>query len=394
MLDQTTDLAGQLLHRLQQIVALPVFVKSASFSELQGDENLSPNAYACPGKRLFPCHSPAATWLSTGFFLQQKDGLQPDAAADIDKRLHKFAAYHNVTNAVETLRQKYADFTQLPEDERLDDSDYALVLKQGEQKKRYYPLRNSREVKQAGQYYLQYRDRLSYDMRRRFAAKLLEKAAQYGATLGEMEEPLLRASGQGAVSVQDAAELIYNRVQASRQGKPGRLGPIQTEMLKLAKMYLENPAKLRVPGILPQLAETVDQFDRHFKLTRYDEHFPRPEDGLFAVTKQAGERLLRDNVELTSGSLYRLEDLQVIKTATLRDALGDAYAEALSAAGENRINLEKAAEILPTLPRPDAQLFDVLCREHGISPWGKTAKANDYALDDAQLLELARTGRR
>jgi len=391
MFDQTTDLAGRLLHRLKQVVAFPGFVKSASVVELHGDDQLPIAAYAMPGSALLPCHTPAATWLSTAFFLEQKTAMDQTLVPDVDARLRRFALYHGIENEANLLRDKHAEFHALPEDERLADEDYALVVKQGDVTvKRYYPLRNTEEVSRAGQYYLQYRDSMPYAARQQFASRVLEKAAAYGADLKDAEEVLTRAAGQGAVVGTDVAEILYNRVQASRHGLAGALGNVQVGLLKLAKMYAEHPLKARVPGVLIQLAETLDRFDRTFKLAQYyGKGLPRPEDCLFAVTKHAMAKLVRDNVETTTGNLYRLADLETLKIAVVHEGMGADYAHALSSPGRPTIDLEKAAEVLPTLPRPDAQLFDVLCQENGIRPWGKTAAANPFQLDNQQLLELA-----
>lgn len=369
--DQTTDLSGRQTYRLCQLIGPPDFVKTASGTDLLGEGELPPHVFADPTRRLYPCHTKAATWLSAAFFFDQREDYPPKTAQRVEEALLKLAEYHGLGFSVKELAQKLAKFKTVPTEEALqslDDDSFGLVVTHPDgSKERRYPLRNGKEVQAAAGYLLQYRDRMPYAQRQQMAERILQKASQHAVALPEQEEPLQKLAGHGACSAQDAGELIFQHVQVSRKG-PGAWNPVQVEMLKLAKICLEKPSQLRAPGSRLRLAETVDAFDREFGLTSgYGEHFPRPEEVLFGLTGEKMASFVRDNVETTTGRLYTLGDLERIRIREIRDHLGDDYADNMTSDGIH-LDSEKAATVLKTMPRPDAQLFDRLCDEVGLLP--------------------------
>jgi hypothetical protein len=288
-----------------------------------------------------------------------------------------------MTKAFKQLQEKFAARDAMPAVDLLTDEDFALVL-DGE---RHFPMRNPLEVKAAADYHSKLRDaNAPLSLRREYASRVLEKAAHFGAKLTN-EDELTRTAGHGACSATTAAEVLLNRVKVAR-GRGGIDDP-QAELLKLARVIATKPSQVRSTGVMLKVADTLDQFDRTYHLTRhYGEGFPRPEDAFFAVTKEAMTSLVRDNVETASGSLYKLADLERLRVRDLRDAMGDEFADAVTADGLH-FNSEKAGSVVSKLSRPDAELFDVLCRENGVVAWARTGKSDTVELPREYLQMLA-----
>jgi len=92
---------------------------------------------------------------------------------------------------------------------------------------------------------------------------------------------------------------------------------------------------------------------------------------------------------LTSGSVYHDDDLAGVKLADVRDYLGTDLANAISSDGI-LVDTQKAAAVLPTLPRNDAEIFDQMVAELQIHPVMKTAGDRKWLSRDEVLQLMTR----
>jgi hypothetical protein len=386
MLDQTHDLSGQQLYRFEKLYEAPAFVKNADITTLCG-ESLPPDNYADPVNHLFPCHTPAATWASTAFFLEKKSQLNRKDVPIIETRLKQFATYHQISQAIDKLHEKVAAVNTGDSLTKLSDDDFALVVTTNNSKYRDYPLRNSSEVKKAADYLAKYRDVFPYPVRRDFADRVLQKAAAFGAELGEQHDYITRQAGYGACATKTAVAMLRERVSASQNG-PGELSDAQKEMLKLAQLLERKPSKLREPGMRVKLAHVVDDFDRNTKLNRsYGSRLQRPEDVLFELTQEKMAAAAAEHCSTITGNIYKLADIERINIATAREVLGDDFVAAVS--NGRFVDSEKAAAIIPTMDRGSAELFDKMMAEIGAMPLAKEASSRQSGLSRSYLMTLA-----
>lgn len=386
-MDQTRDLSGQQFYRLTRLYPPPEFVKKADIAALCGEADMAPDAYGDPIHRMYPCHSQAATWTSMTFFLDKKAEHKPKDAEVIEQRILRFADYHGIPNAISDLQKKASSLTKEGE-VTLSDEDFALVFTEGTDKQRHFPLRNSKEVKTAAAYLHKHRDYFPYLLRRDFADRVLNKAAQYGASLGDTNDYIERQAGHGACATKTAVDMLRDRVKAAQKG-PGPFSDIQKQLLVLADMFEQHPSKLREPGVRVKLANVVDDYDRATGLYRdYGEKLLRPEDTLFELTREKMASVLKDHCSTTTGNIYKLADVERIKIDDVRDNLGDELADALKSVGPF-VDSEKAAEIIPTMDRGLAETFDQLMISRGVRPMAKEASAEHVGLSRSYLRELA-----
>lgn len=371
--DQRSDKNGMDVWRLTKIVDPPMFVKTASETDRNGDDNLPMDAFADTRRQKFAVHTPAATWLSTAFFLMQKKAYRKGEAEMIDKRLDDYAAFHGISNATKYLRAKFAAWEN-PVEKPLTADDVALTVKHPDGKVEYFwPIRNPVEIKTAAAYLEKHRDTMPFEMRHEFATRLLEKAADCGLDTTKLTDSgksfageLEKMAGHGTCSISQAADACITRARAARRPAPGANSAVVEAFLKLAKACFARLASARQPATLLKLASVMDQFDRMHHLEKsWGPDFPRPEDVFFGLTKSALETFRNETVRTTTNKLYKQADLERLRVREIRDRLGDEYADDISEDGIH-VSGEKCAAVVPTMPRPDAVLFDRLCGEKGI----------------------------
>lgn len=390
-MDQTRDVSGQQLYRLTRLYGPPEFVKEAGVGDLCGGDELPPHVYGDPRRRLFPCHTPAACWTSAAFFLDKEAEFRDDAPLIWGRILH-CARVFGVDKSLAGLREKVAANVPSPDDD-LPDEDFALVSGRPDgTAERRYPLRNPAEVKRAAAYLAEHRDSFPYEDRREFADRVLQKAARMGVRLGgDEEEFLTKQAGHGACTAREAAELLLGRFHAVRMG-PGPAGELQKGILKLAEMVARTPSRLREPGMRVKLARTVDDFDRATGLAgKYGPALPRPEDVLFGLTREKMAQAAQEHTHTVTGNIYRLADLERVRVEDVRDLMGDDFARELTSDGL-RVDSEKAAAVVPTLPRGDAEMFDRLMRGVGVMPMAKEASSYSVGVGRDYLRQLAGQG--
>jgi hypothetical protein len=363
VLDQTLDLNGQEQYRLCQLYEAPAFVKQATVSQLVGPEAMPPHLCADQRHRRYPMHSKAATWMSSAFFYEKQAAMPRLEAAKIEARLMEAADFWSIATEVAGLKKRASELVR-DDLSRLSDEDFCWVMGN----ERQLPLRNAMEVRAAAEYIGKYRDEFTFPDRQKMARKVLQKAARYGAALGEFDDLMERLAGFGGCSASAAAQLVSNRAKLARASHPD----IAVELEKMAAMILADPKKARSPHCLAKVAETLDQLDRLLHIREYSEAVPRAEDALFVVTRKTASSFAGQHLSTTAGSVYDVDDVAKLRTRDVRSYLGDELATAVDADGIHTDPI-KLAEIIPTLPLGDARVFDELCKDRGIRTFAKEA---------------------
>jgi hypothetical protein len=164
---------------------------------------------------------------------------------------------------------------------------------------------------------------------------------------------------------------------------------------KIATELEQSPAVGFQPDTLVKLAETIDILDRKLRLRgRYTDVIPRPEDVIFSCTLSKMASDLERHVSTTTGKLYEKDAFSRVPLQELQDLFGSEFvAQVRTPFG--RVNPEKMAEVVSTLPRPDANLLDAVLQQNGIYPTATrevTAGFSDVELAKAAMDYAGVTG--
>lgn len=391
-LDQTGDINGQQLYRLSKLYALPPFVKKASSDDIYGNDQLETHQFADPTTRSFPCHTGPATYVSTLFFMDKRAEMNSERAEFIDSRLDDFAFVYGINERITHLKHKLASATPKDNISELSDDMFALILEANEcqtgKRERHYPMRNALEVKKAAEYLKEYRDAFTYRHRQKIASKIIEKANAYGAGLGDLDDFLQKQAGIGVAATHEVGQLLFDRARLLKRA--GKLD-YAVKMAEIAKTVISQPVSIQYSEQLVKLACLIDDMDYETGLTRLVSNLQKPEDVFFNLTEKTASKLRSEHFATTSGNIYKLADIDILKLDDVRSLMGSDFADAISTGGL-LVAPEKLAEIVPTLPRGDAELFDRLLESVGIAPIAKEAahKTDNFSVEELKALATLR----
>ena len=375
--DPTTDNSFVKLAELLRKYEAPAYVKQASFGTFTALQEAPVAIFASPTTRQFPTHTKAATWLSALYFLDQ-DVPENSTVQAIGNRIIKAAEFHGILPDVLSLE---AEITQQEKTaaEELPDSCYTYVwLAEDGSKQRYYPLTNGLEVKQASEWLYEYRNALTFKDRHVIATKILEKAAEFGATVKDRNF-IEKQAGRGTGSKSEILAMLRTRAQLLPDSE------FQQGVVKLAAAVTAMPTEAMTCDMLVKMAEVVYEVDAAlgFTAASYSAAVPRPEDVCFSSTfyKQAQAKAV-EVCELTTGAVYEKKALSQLTRTELQQTFGDQFvAEVSDIFG---VNLDKLADAVETLPADSADMISRLLAS-------KQVYAEKQAAENTELswMELA-----
>lgn len=378
-------MSQQETHRLVTLFEAPSFVKSADHSRVVADAELPRHVYAEPFKKLYPCHTAPATWMSALFFADKQSNFTEKTAQAIQDKIHSAAKYFGILGAVKEVEQKVAAANAVDMD-ALPDEQFAVVwVDAAGGKDRHWPLRNDTEVKFAADYFTKYRDEFVFADRNKIAEKIIKRAEDLSADISENINDLNIAAGNGTCAAKIAGKLLLDRATLTQRSHAEE----SYHMKKLAEAILANPEKMQDKSYRLKIASAVDNFDRRTHLNRlYDEGgLLRAEEVLFVITEKTAHDFIENNIETTTGNIYALNDLEKLAVQSIRDWMGDDFAEAVSTGGVF-VDRDKVAAIVPTLDRGMAAMFDRMLQANKVAAVVTTKEAQSL-LSDEELYRLA-----
>lgn len=388
IIDQAHDQSRQVWHKVQSLYQLPAFVKEAAAEQRNGDATLPTNMFADHVSRLFPMHNKTATLTSAVYLLDQKQSMPAIKYAQCMGRLREAAEFFGVTSELDAL---HATSEKLASADAVEyaDSDYAIVHVQNGAKQRYLRLAHADEVKVAVDWFGAYRDHFAFRDRQTIAERMLQKSAEHSAVLSAAQQDFLeRQAGHGTCSAEDAAGFVVSRLAkiANRVTDEDR-----QELKKLAETIRSNVENVHRPELLEKIAQAMDGLDRQYGLIPLYANggLPRPEDVLFGLTKRSLAEFVDTHVTTTSGQMYEKTALRQLRTQHVADYMGTDLANELSVDGVY-VDMDKLAELLPTLPRDSAEQFDKMVATLGItSAMPKLAATERLGLTEDELVIFA-----
>lgn len=369
-LDYTEDAGGIETHRLIQLYGpspfIPVNVPITKVaSDLVPDASVQSVAFADPIHREFPCHTPAATWLSAVFFAEKRAALKPEDAKRIEQQFEKFAGLFGITGSLVAIGQRHAELHPDPKvaEAKLADDHFGFVWNdEFGTKHRELRMCSALEVKQAAEWLAGHRDYFqTLSTRRDVAQRVLEKAAAFGANIpADANHVLQRCAGYGIPDIHNLDSSIGQRaaMAANPQAK--------LAMVELAETLLNNPHTLGDPAVLTKLADVLDEFDREqlkLSATDYGGLLKRAEDIVFQVAYGECKTALDAAVPMANGSVF---DKSAFDALSLQD-VQDLFGSGVSSKVADGLELDKVkfASMVSKMAADDAVLLEAYLRTKG-----------------------------
>jgi hypothetical protein len=311
------------VHAVQQNYGLPPFFDQ---NELTPPPSPSPTAFAA-GDRNLPIHSKSACWMSTLRFFGSAT-LDDKASPEAAEALLKAAAFWGIQDETQKALQKVgAEIAEL--EAGLPDSAFALNTQSPDGMAiRLYPAVDPATTMLAADTFAQDAPRYPLEWRRKAAAALREKAAQFNVDLSEeVGDYLEQAAGNGVASSQGLAATLRKRASYLSWHRKTEEAE---ELLKVASHVEKMEPSVKLSSAVAGLLDKVDRAAGLHRL--YGSTFSLPEQDCHAVLQKHAAAWMSDHLCLPNGSVYAVADLKkvardisatlpLVKTASLSEDL-------------------------------------------------------------------------
>lgn len=391
VIDQILDKNGTHLLRLSKLYPLPSFVKDAEALNGADPASIALSTFGDRTKRMFPCHTKASTYLSYLYFLDNENEMHTKQARIIRGNLDRMAGFWNLTSpngAVTQLKEAHAKNNE-EAFQKLSNEDFAIAVDYDGHIVRKLPMPNAVSVEKAAEVLYRDRSKYPYSWRKQAARKIIKKAEELQVELeADTEEYLQKAAGFGTTSAQTLSDSLHERAHVLR-GYPR----FRSASDRLSKYAEEIRTMKTNTELLDKTAEFIDMIDRqtglYKKYSYREDNLPTPEEVVYTMTEKKASSVLNKFVQLTTGHMFDREDLEKAGVDVFTAALGDDIEDLMFDPESKKLDIEKAAEMLPTLPRDDAEFLVNALSNAGIKPvHKKEALEKEAATGDSYSLAM------
>lgn len=393
--DFLDDPNQQKFYTLERLHGIPDFVKNAStLKQREGIDNLPGHVFADLHRHKFPCHTKVATWLSQAYFTLCQESYSKKEAELVQGRIEKAAEHFGIAGMTNSFRRNWRRVSGLDK-KAVADKDHGLIVNYGDKQLKMFPMPNALSVKMAGEYLYANRYQYPYPWRKTAARNILKKANEYdkrwkngekiaGSDLGvlrfdsDTREYLEKAAGIGASFPEHVAAKVAQRALMLNEKQQN----LKVKLAKVAKAIHGMPVQECTPEFLQKTAAALDAIDRESGICNHYHHgVELPEEALFQLVAKQAQHIKEGFITLTTGNTYPVEALKHLPLDKIAAVMGQELVDAILTRDGMGVDTEKAAEILPTLPRTDAALFEKVISESATQELNKSAslKNNPYS---------------
>jgi hypothetical protein len=266
--------------------------------------------------------------------------LQDGAGADVTQKIAEAGTFWGIKEDLDHAAKvwKTANETRQPTDD-----EYALVQEYRGGKVRKFAAYDAESTVKAAEAFYDHRAKYPYAWRKEAATTLLRKAASYKAVLPAYVDTYLhKAAGFGYPTVES-----IDAAMGSRLGHVGHKHSETTDKLaEVLGMIADSPVLRYNDELVKTAMQIMDQFDHETGVSRHYGAIPMPED-MIGVTEPELQKMAAEadsKVTLVNGESVDLRDLDPAALAAVDASL-------------SKLGREELRDVLPTLPRPDADLL-------------------------------------
>jgi len=266
--------------------------------------------------------------------------LQDNAGADVTQKIAEAGVFWGIKADLDHAAAvwKTANATREPSDD-----EFALVQDYRGSKVRKFAAYDSASTVKAAESFYDHRTKYPYTWRKEAAVTLLRKTAEYKAVLPDYVNTYLhKAAGFGYPTVESV-----DAAMGSRLGHTGHKHSETTNKLaEVLGMIADNPVLRYNDELVKTAMQVMDQFDHETGVSRHYGRIPMPEDMIGVTEPELQKMAVEANtkVALQNGQEVDLNDIDPAALAAVDASLA-------------KLGREELRDVLPTLPRPDADLL-------------------------------------
>lgn len=353
------------LHTLSEVYNMPDYVKQASMDDISEEtlNSLPNNVFADSALRCYPCHTKAATWVSLGYFLQDYNNIPDGKREELLDRFEKSAKYFGMMDDYADLLAR--TIAQEKQAAAVPKSTAVTLTDQGGE------LGSEAALYKAASWLIAQRNRLPLQKRAEMAAKILKQADAFRVNLPQ-RKTLEQTAGYG---VNDPVEIISSIRTRSSLVKKSEYAHQLLQLADSLGRFISSP----FDKVWVKVAYAIDDFDKLAGLipSREAGQLPLPEEVVFTYPITEVKEAAEETIQLTNGEIYPIHKLASVSRESYEDVLGPEVTDSMF--DFSMFNKEAAAEILPTLPRIDANALSDMLERENVTPSAKLKTAS-YSL--------------
>jgi hypothetical protein len=354
-IDITDDVSKKYYNAFIKQVGMPEYVKSAHVPTKDSLDNVSSEAFADNINRKFAVDSKANCWCSALYFYGNQCNTL-GSSKQAEARLVKAARVWGISDEVERIKKAFEEVS-IP-------ATYAISFKfKGAQIDRCPD--HTKEAATASSEWL-YANRFKFpvEIQKQAAVRLQSKADPFkiSTKAAAYLDKLANSSSYSNLNCKIACA-ITDRLNAIPSFKWGAL---EDEMLKVAQTLSSAPFDVCSSADL--LVNALEALDTKSGMnSKWGSAIQHPVDVCYRANLTKAAAAMDSVVHLVTGTpvdLTKISDFQLEKGLKVA---GDDFLSYCQSDGLN-VDRSKAAEILPTLPKPEAQKFEQAIKTSGYIP--------------------------
>ena len=293
--------------------------------------------YADSENKLYPCHTKEATLVNFAYFVDQASAYSKDKAAKIASNFQEKIAFWGLESAVEEL---------INEVTHTDPVKFAMEV----EGKKLYPYTDGKTLTKVAEAFVANKYKYPYQVRCKTAKHILKVANNLNAELpNDVVRYLKKAAGWAAADIGGMVSIVRNRAHDTGRHK---VASALEEIASTLNYFDDNKAALFDTEKIGAFIEAIEAYDKDTQISSKYKSIGVPEERIYSdmdIEKVAAE--LKNTVKMTNGVEVEVTDDLLSKIATADPSLGKDIGGSIS----------KAVDILPTLPRPDADYISETC---------------------------------
>ena len=354
-LDITDDVSKKYYNAFIKQVGMPDYVKSASVPTKESLEALSSDAFADTINKKFALDSKANCWCSALYFYGNQCSSFKNAK-QAEARLINACRVWGILGDVDNIKKAFAEVS-VP-------ATYAISFQfKGAQVDRC-PDHTKEAATSSAEWLYANRFKFPVNLQKQAATRLQAKAdpCKRSTKAAAYLDRLVNFDSYSNLNCK-VASAITDRLSAIPSFKWGAL---EDEMLKVANSLSSSPFEIcSNPSLIVTALEAVDT--KHGLNAKWGSQFQHPVDVCYRANLTKAASAMSSVIHLVTGTpvdLTKISDFQLEKGLKIA---GDDFLSYCQTDGMN-VDRSKAAEILPTLPKPEAQKFEHAIKTSGYIP--------------------------